>query len=159
MTNKHNSNRMCCVPQCTNRAVHNEISQHSFLQDPLRKKEWIVSFHIGKPVTPPMRMCSAHFTPGDFFWSNMGKRKSLSLLGAKLLLWDVHTERSGGRRSAETCSATAGSSETALSAPIAPGAIFAVAAAGFPAADQWAPSDAVWLYRSRHQAAPVGTPE
>ncbi|KAH6923375.1 hypothetical protein HPB50_000502 [Hyalomma asiaticum] len=54
MPKKHNSNRMRCVPQCTNRAVHNEIIQHSFLQDPLRKKEWIVRFPIGKPVTSPM---------------------------------------------------------------------------------------------------------
>lgn len=41
MPKKHNSNRMCCVPQCINRAVHNEIIPHSFLQDPLpyRKKQ------------------------------------------------------------------------------------------------------------------------
>ncbi|XP_077548825.1 uncharacterized protein LOC144162238 [Haemaphysalis longicornis] len=69
-TKKFNSNRMCCVPQCTNRAVPNEISLHSFPDDPQMKKEWVVKLRIGKPVTPPMRVCSVHFVASDFFWSS-----------------------------------------------------------------------------------------
>ncbi|KAH7955381.1 hypothetical protein HPB52_000803 [Rhipicephalus sanguineus] len=46
---------MCCVPQCTNRAVKDEISLHSFPLDARFKKEWVVNLRIGKPVTTPMK--------------------------------------------------------------------------------------------------------
>ncbi|KAH7952020.1 hypothetical protein HPB52_016886 [Rhipicephalus sanguineus] len=62
---------MCCVPQCTNRAVKDEISLHSFPLDARLKKEWVVKLRIGKPVTPPMKVCSAHFISEDFFWSSI----------------------------------------------------------------------------------------
>ncbi|KAH7971829.1 hypothetical protein HPB52_003219 [Rhipicephalus sanguineus] len=41
--------------QCTNRAVKDEISLHSFPLDARLKKEWVVKLRIGKPVTPPMK--------------------------------------------------------------------------------------------------------
>ncbi|KAH8042329.1 hypothetical protein HPB51_021940 [Rhipicephalus microplus] len=51
---------MCCVSQCTNSAVKDEISLqctnfHSFPLDVRLKKEWVVKLRIGKPVTPPMK--------------------------------------------------------------------------------------------------------
>ncbi|KAH8009382.1 hypothetical protein HPB51_015705 [Rhipicephalus microplus] len=46
---------MCCSPQCTYRAVKDEISLHSFPLDVRLKKEWVVKLRIGKPVTPPMK--------------------------------------------------------------------------------------------------------
>ncbi|KAH8029052.1 hypothetical protein HPB51_022172 [Rhipicephalus microplus] len=47
---------MCCVPQCTNRAVKDEISLHSFPLDVRLKKEWVERVRMGKPVTPPMKI-------------------------------------------------------------------------------------------------------
>nr|XP_037270499.1 beta-1,3-galactosyltransferase 1-like [Rhipicephalus microplus] len=63
---------MYCMPQCTNRAVKDEISLHSFPLDVRLKKEWVVKLRIGKPVAPPMKFCSAHFVTEDFLWSSIG---------------------------------------------------------------------------------------
>ncbi|XP_049514398.1 uncharacterized protein LOC119432728 isoform X2 [Dermacentor silvarum] len=68
---KFNSNRICSVPHCTNRAVNGETSLHSFPPDAAKKEEWCARLRICKPVTPAMRVCSAHFVAGDFFWSNV----------------------------------------------------------------------------------------
>lgn len=68
MSKKYKSNKMCCVPQCTHRAVKGEVSLHSFPCDERLKKEWAVKLRIGKPVTKTMMVCSAHFVPEDFFW-------------------------------------------------------------------------------------------
>ncbi|XP_075739419.1 uncharacterized protein LOC119167819 isoform X1 [Rhipicephalus microplus] len=73
MAKKSKSNRMCCVPQCTNRAVKDEISRHSFPLDVRIKKEWVVKLRIGKPAMPPMNVCSAHFVTGDFLSSIDGR--------------------------------------------------------------------------------------
>lgn len=71
---KFNSNRICSVPQCTNHAVNGETSLHSFPLDAPKKEEWCARLRICKPVTPAMRVCSAHFVAGDFFWSNVDPR-------------------------------------------------------------------------------------
>ncbi|KAH8024418.1 hypothetical protein HPB51_022923 [Rhipicephalus microplus] len=63
---------MRCVPQCTNRAVKDVISLHSFPLDVRLQKEWVVKLHIGKPVTLPMKVRSAHFVTEDFFRSSIG---------------------------------------------------------------------------------------
>ncbi|XP_037523632.2 uncharacterized protein LOC119400708 [Rhipicephalus sanguineus] len=68
MSKKYKSHKMCCVPQCTRRAVKGEVSLHTFPSDNRVKKEWVVKLRIGKPVTETMRVCSAHFVPEDFFW-------------------------------------------------------------------------------------------
>ncbi|KAH9371108.1 hypothetical protein HPB48_015673 [Haemaphysalis longicornis] len=66
---KHKSNRVCCVPQSSNYAVKGATILHSFPLDVRLKKEWIVKLRIGKAVTKPMKVCSSHFCPEDFFWS------------------------------------------------------------------------------------------
>lgn len=63
--------KKCCVPQCTNRAVKDEISLDLFPLDAHLKTKSAVKLRIGKPVTPPMKVCSAHFVAEDF-WSNIG---------------------------------------------------------------------------------------
>ncbi|XP_065301304.1 uncharacterized protein [Dermacentor albipictus] len=69
--NGFNSNRICSVPHCTNRAVNGETSLHAFPPDAARKEEWCARLRICKPVTPAMRVCSAHFVASDFFWGNV----------------------------------------------------------------------------------------
>ncbi|XP_050041710.1 uncharacterized protein [Dermacentor andersoni] len=69
--NGFNSNRICSVPHCTNRAVNGETSLHSFPLDAAKKEEWCARLRICKPVTPAMKVCSAHFVPSDFFWGNV----------------------------------------------------------------------------------------
>ncbi|CAN7995451.1 unnamed protein product [Ixodes hexagonus] len=63
---------MCCVPQCTNRAVEGTISLHSFPLDKRLKKAWLIKLRMGKPVTATMRVCSCHFAERDFFWNTTG---------------------------------------------------------------------------------------
>lgn len=70
-TRKFNSNRMCSVPQCSNRAVNRKISLHTFPFDAALKEEWCVRLRIYKPVTPAMKVCSAHFVASDFFWGTI----------------------------------------------------------------------------------------
>ncbi|XP_075528452.1 uncharacterized protein LOC142560333 isoform X1 [Dermacentor variabilis] len=69
--NRFNSNRICSVPHCTNRAVNGETSLHAFPLDAAKKEEWCARLRICKPVTPAMRVCSAHFVASDFFWGNV----------------------------------------------------------------------------------------
>lgn len=60
---------MSCVPQCTNRescGKSSEVRLHSFPKDAAKKKEWVVKLRIGKPVTPPMKVCSAYFASSIF---------------------------------------------------------------------------------------------
>ncbi|XP_065290815.1 uncharacterized protein [Dermacentor albipictus] len=65
---QHRSNRICCVPQCKNYAV-GDVSLHSFPTAASMRKKWIIKLRIGKAVTEAMKVCSAHFTPEDFFWN------------------------------------------------------------------------------------------
>lgn len=44
-----------------------EVRLHSFPKDAAKKKEWVVKLRIGKPVTPPMKVCSAYFASSYFF--------------------------------------------------------------------------------------------
>ncbi|CAN7948575.1 unnamed protein product [Ixodes pacificus] len=68
---KYRSNRMCCVPQCSNRTLEGKISLHSFPLDKRIKKAWLIKLRIGKAVTPTMRVCSAHFAKEDFLWNTI----------------------------------------------------------------------------------------
>ncbi|KAH8032863.1 hypothetical protein HPB51_003246 [Rhipicephalus microplus] len=95
---------MCCVPQCTNRAVKEEISLHSFPLDVRLKKEWVVKLRIGKPVTPPMKFCSAHFVTEDFLWSSIGTHTAKLLVDVSPAGLITFVSCSfGGRASDRTC--------------------------------------------------------
>ncbi|KAL1442655.1 hypothetical protein MTO96_030680 [Rhipicephalus appendiculatus] len=69
---KSNSNRMCSVPQCSNRAVAGEVSLHVFPRDKKLRKLWEAKMRIGKKVTGEMYACSEHFRQDDYFWSHLG---------------------------------------------------------------------------------------
>ncbi|KAH6934721.1 hypothetical protein HPB50_027432 [Hyalomma asiaticum] len=69
---KAKSNRMCSVPQCSNRAVAGEISLHVFPRDKKLRKLWAAKMRIGKKVTGEMYVCSEHFKQEDYFWSHLG---------------------------------------------------------------------------------------
>lgn len=77
-------NHYCCVPNCFSWAKKNpEISFHTFpvegksrviVETKLGNKElvdrrqvWVKNLRIGKKVSPHMRVCSLHFTSGDYF--------------------------------------------------------------------------------------------
>ncbi|XP_077541964.1 uncharacterized protein LOC144154270 [Haemaphysalis longicornis] len=68
---KPKSNRMCCVPQCTNRSVPGKTSVHTFPRDKKARKVWTTKLRIGKAVTNTMVVGSSHFTKTDFFWSHI----------------------------------------------------------------------------------------
>lgn len=83
-TRKWNSNRICSVPQCTNRTVVGEISLHKFPKNKKLRALWAVKLRIGKEVSDNMVACSEHFKKEDYFWSHLGK---LSLCVAS---YDIH---------------------------------------------------------------------
>lgn len=63
---------MCCIPQCSNRALPGTTSLHCFPKDKKERKLWTIKLRIGKPVSDTMVVCSDHFEKDDFFWSNVG---------------------------------------------------------------------------------------
>lgn len=72
------SNRICCVPQCSHRAVPG-TSLHSFpneKSDKARRLQWIHSLKIGKSVSKNFKVCCWHFQQEDFF-EIKGKKKDL----------------------------------------------------------------------------------
>ncbi|KAL1415988.1 hypothetical protein MTO96_028417 [Rhipicephalus appendiculatus] len=69
---KPNSNRMCSVPQCSDRAVAGDVSLHVFPRDKKLRKLWAAKMRIGKKVTGEMYACSEHFRQDDYFWSHLG---------------------------------------------------------------------------------------
>ncbi|XP_037507363.2 peroxynitrite isomerase THAP4 [Rhipicephalus sanguineus] len=71
------SNRMCSVPQCTNRAIFGKVSLHRFPKEKKRRKLWTIKLRIGKQVSKEMVVCSEHFNKDDFFWGHLDELKPL----------------------------------------------------------------------------------
>ncbi|KAK3922781.1 THAP domain-containing protein 1 [Frankliniella fusca] len=65
--------KMCCVPQCDNKATGN-LSFHKFPDDPKLKKSWEVALRMGKPASEAMRVCGSHFLSIDYFPGAEGKK-------------------------------------------------------------------------------------